>query len=277
MIGGIPAQLAVAALVVYWPLVRSIQRSARAGGWCAMLAGCCPRAAPRGPGAHPDAPAPAAGHGRGRDTAAAGGPYRLSLAGHRRRCPVAGHLAAGRLPRAGRPGAGRGARSPSGCGWPASCTRWSTPTRGGCRPGACCTAASTGDPRHPPPAARPPGRRLPDRGRDGAAVRRALAHRRRRGARRQGGPGAARPEPHRGTGAPGRAAGPDAGRGGGRGRRRAPPPRARPARRHPAAAGLPGHQPGYGPSPGSDRRARRARPSPTRTRRPRPPSPSCGT
>ncbi len=69
----------------------------------------------------------------------------------------------------------------------------------------------------------------------------------------------------------------DPGRGGGRRRRRAPPPRARPARRHPAAAGLPRHQPGDGQGPGQHRRGGARRPSPTRTRRPSPRWPSCGT
>src|SRR6202034_2526965 len=54
------------------------------------------------------------------------------------------------------------------------------------------------------------GRCLADPRGGGGAAGRAVAHRRRAGARRQGGPGAARAEPHLGTRAPGRATGRDA-------------------------------------------------------------------
>ena len=114
-------------------------------------------------------------------------------------------------------------------------------------------------------------------GRDRAAGRRAVAHRRGRGAGRQGRPGAARPEPRRGAGVPGGTPDPDPGRRGRRRRRRAAPPGAGPARRHPAAAGLARHEPGHGPAPNAQTRRRRTRPSPRPTRRPRPPWPSCAT
>ncbi len=187
------------------------------------------------------------------------------------------------------PGASSATTSWSGRRWPRprpppsdlargpAVTRWCTPTRGGAAPGQPAPARPSTARCPPPPGAAIPVDVYLTARRDRAAAGRAVAYRRGRGARRQGGPGAAGPEPRRGTGAPGGAPDPDPGRRGRRGRRRAAAPGAGPARRHPAAAGLPGHEPGHGPRPGQARPRRRSRPSRRPTRRPRPPSPSSGT
>ena len=175
-------------------------------------------------------------------------PDRLSRAGDRRGGPRAGHLAPARLPPASCPGAGGGRhrrlRDVAG----------GRPLRAGLR---LRLDAARGEPaparpvgaatRAPPALLRHPDGRLPDRRRDRAAGGRAVAHRRGRGAGRQGRPGAAGPEPRRGAGIPGGTPGPDPGRRGRRRRRRAAPPGAGPARRHPAAAGLARDAAGHGP------------------------------
>ena len=274
----IPAWLAGSVLFVL--ILRAYMRpdSSAHHHWPVLLA-LLPLRAPA-PGAHPDPPAPAAGHGRGGDTVAAGREIPLAVpARHRLGGPLAGGVAAGQLsrPRRSRAGRGldRGGRQLAG----RRHVRDPLLLREGAATHDLAPPWLVRGPQCDPPAAdtRPPGRYLADAGRRRVAVRRALAYRRRPGARREGSQGAARPEPGGGVGASRRAAGRDPGRGGGRRRRRAPPPRARLARRHPAAAGLPRHQPGNGQSPGHHAPRRRARPSPTPTRRPSQPWPNCGT
>src|ERR1039457_1760254 len=203
---------------------------------------------PRGAGVHPDPAAPAARHGRGADTAAAGHTRPAERNRDRRDGPRAGHLAPARLPPAGRAGPGRGGRHR------AQGVAGGSPLHPGVR---LRVDASPGDPAPARPVlAAPrapaalllfPDGRLPDRLRDRPAGRRALAHRRDRGAGRQGRPGAAGLEPCRGAGTPGGTPGSDPGRRGRRRRRRAAAPGAGLARRHPAAAGLARDAAGHGP------------------------------
>ena len=91
------------------------------------------------------------------------------------------------------------------------------------------------------------------------------------------GPHAARPQPP-GAGPAGRDADREPGRRGRRGRRRTPPHRAGPARRRPAAAGLPGDEPRAGPRDADATcPSRPARRSSRRTRRPSRRSRSCAS
>ena len=233
------------------------------------------------PGAHPGAPAPAAGHRRDRDCAAPEGP--VPLADSRAPSP--------RRP-ARRPPGGRSSttwwpprrwrwrrRWPSPPGWAASSTCSSTPTGGGCRPAACCTGACTRDPSatHLPRHSRPAGRRLADPGGSGGAVRRA----------RGSPPGSRRST----SGRPGRCSARAAPRslstGSSSWPRRGPGWWTRPTPSAAASSATCTTAPssGWSPSPSTwgwpERRSapprRRARPSPTRTRRPSRPWPNCGT
>jgi hypothetical protein len=214
----------------------------------------------RGPGAHRDAEVPAAGRGRGGDTAPTGHRAPLERGLARLVRPVSGHLAPARLPSGGRPAAGgrRGRRRRDVAGGSA--------VHPGVRLRVDATTEQPAGPRPvvapgpPPPDAARPGGRLADRGRARAAGRGAPAHRRGRVARRRGRAGAAGPQPHAATGTPGGAPNPDPDRRGRRRRRRAAPAGAGPARRYPAAAGRAGHEPGPGPDPGPDRRAGAAGP-----------------
>jgi hypothetical protein len=222
--------------------------SAGAGDMGEAVAASAPRpglGVHRAAAAHPDAPAPAPHHGRGADTAPAGDREPLDHSGHRRLRSVAGHLAPVRLPRAGRPDAG-GSRTRRRRGVAVGCLfHAGLRLRVGAAPGELLPRRSGAF------AAR--GRVayslgcVPDRRRDPVAAGRAVAHRRGRGARRQGGWDPAGPQPRRGTGAPGGAPYPDPYRRGRRRGRRAAPAGAGPARRHPAAAGIPGHAAGHGP------------------------------
>ena len=123
------------------------------------------------------------------------GRYRWPIpARHRLGRPLAGRVAAGLLPPPRRAGAGRGRDR----GHRHLAGQPRLPVRLRLRVGAvgrehAAPRPVPGPRRHPPAAhSRPAGRCLADPRGGGGAAGRALAHRRRPGARRQGGPGAAR-------------------------------------------------------------------------------------